>query len=228
MSIIQIIILAIVQGLAELLPVSSSAHVVVVSKLMGLDPAAPAMTFLIVMLHTGTMLAVIAYFWRAWKKTFFASAAIFKKQAIYLIFATLLTGIIGGGLTFGIEHLANKLGYVAKDEAGHLKKAEIEMLFGNLELVSVALAAAGILIIAAGLSKKSNGSREVGMKEAGWMGGGAGPVLAISRFFKVGCHDLDGIAVGIAEIASGGILLCARGAHHPRGHRAGNVAFGET
>jgi hypothetical protein len=55
MSILQVIILAIVQGLAELLPVSSSAHVVVAEKLLGLDPSSPQMTLLLVMLHTGTM-----------------------------------------------------------------------------------------------------------------------------------------------------------------------------
>ena len=38
--------LAAVQGLAELLPVSSSAHVVIAEKLMGLDPSAPDMTLL--------------------------------------------------------------------------------------------------------------------------------------------------------------------------------------
>jgi undecaprenyl-diphosphatase len=38
MSILKILILAIVQGMTELLPVSSSAHVIVAEKLMGLDP----------------------------------------------------------------------------------------------------------------------------------------------------------------------------------------------
>ena len=37
MNLLQIIILAVIQGLAELLPVSSSAHVIVAEKLMGLD-----------------------------------------------------------------------------------------------------------------------------------------------------------------------------------------------
>ena len=41
MSLLQIIVLAAVQGLAELLPVSSSAHVIVAEKLMGLDPTQP-------------------------------------------------------------------------------------------------------------------------------------------------------------------------------------------
>ena len=73
MTLLQILILAIVQGAAELLPVSSSAHVIVAEKLMGLDPTAPQMTLLLVMLHTGTMFAVIAYFWNQWKKTYFSS-----------------------------------------------------------------------------------------------------------------------------------------------------------
>ena len=72
MPIYQVIVLAIVQGLAELLPVSSSAHVVVAEKLMGLDPSSPQMTLLLVMLHTGTMFAVIVYFWKQWKQTYFA------------------------------------------------------------------------------------------------------------------------------------------------------------
>src|SRR5580693_7881640 len=117
-TILQILILGLIQGAAELLPVSSSAHVIVAEKLMKLDPSSPNMTFLLVMLHTGTMFAVIAYFWTAWKKTFFASTAIFKQHAVRLIVATVLTGVIGEGLIYSVEHLANKLGYVSKDETG--------------------------------------------------------------------------------------------------------------
>ena len=67
MTIFHVLILAIIQGFAELLPVSSSAHVIVAEKLMGFDPSAPDMTFLLVMLHTGTMFAVIVYFWKSWR-----------------------------------------------------------------------------------------------------------------------------------------------------------------
>ena len=67
MSLFQILLLATVQGLAELLPISSSAHVVVSEKLMGLDPTAPAFTFFLVMLHLGTMVAVLTFFRRRWR-----------------------------------------------------------------------------------------------------------------------------------------------------------------
>src|SRR5262249_57378789 len=70
MDYLRIAVLALIQGAAELLPVSSSAHVIVAEKLMGMDPSAPEMTFLLVMLHTGTMFAVILYFWPRWRSRF--------------------------------------------------------------------------------------------------------------------------------------------------------------
>jgi undecaprenyl-diphosphatase len=55
MTMRQILILAVVQRVAELLHVSSSTHVIVAEKLMRLDPTSPEMTLRLVMLHTGTM-----------------------------------------------------------------------------------------------------------------------------------------------------------------------------
>ncbi len=92
MSFLHVIILAIVQGLAELLPVSSSAHVVVAEKLMGMDPSSPEMTLLLVMLHTGTMFAVIVYFWKRWHKAFLQNAETFKNAVVLLFLATVLNG----------------------------------------------------------------------------------------------------------------------------------------
>src|SRR5580692_6303853 len=144
MTLLHVVILAIVQGLAELLPVSSSAHVVVSEKLMGLDPTSPEMTLLLVMLHTGTMFAVICYFWKQWVKTYFQSAETFKRTAILLIVATVLTGVIGEGLIKAIE----KFGFHGANNA------EVEQLFGRLDLIAPALAAGGILILIAGIYEK--------------------------------------------------------------------------
>src|ERR1700690_456256 len=67
-SSLQIVLLGLVQGLAEPLPVSSSAHVIAAEKLMGIDPSSPQMTFMLIMLHTGSLGAVIVYFWAAWRR----------------------------------------------------------------------------------------------------------------------------------------------------------------
>ena len=197
MPIYQVIVLAIVQGLAELLPVSSSAHVVVAEKLMGLDPSSPQMTLLLVMLHTGTMFAVIAYFWKQWVQTYFASADAFKRFAVRLIYATALTGIVGEALIKLVEHTMFK----------GAPKAEIEELFGRLDLVAPALFCAGVLILIAGLRKEKaevaatslagsitrRSSGSVTMAQAGWMGFVQGLCLPFRGFSRSGATISTGM-----------------------------------
>jgi len=59
-AIVEAIVVGIVQGLTEFLPVSSSGHLVVVPNLLGWDE--PSLAFDLV-LHLGTLLAVVVYFW---------------------------------------------------------------------------------------------------------------------------------------------------------------------
>jgi len=189
MSIFKVIILAIVQGLAELLPVSSSAHVVVAEKLMGLDPSSPAMTMLLVMLHTGTMFAVIVYFWRQWQQTFFSSGREFKRFAWLAILATALTAIVGEILIKIIEKTIFR-GY---------PHAQIEDLFSHLEIVAPALAAAGILILIAGLKEgrepNSYGREEISSGQAGIIGFVQGLCLPFRGFSRSGAT----ISVGLLQ-----------------------------
>jgi undecaprenyl-diphosphatase len=63
MDIIQAIILGLVQGITEFIPVSSSGHLVLVPWLLGWE--SPGLVFDTVV-HLGTLVAVLAYFWREW------------------------------------------------------------------------------------------------------------------------------------------------------------------
>lgn len=196
MPILKVIILAIVQGMAELLPVSSSAHVVVAEKLMGLNPSAPEMTLLLVMLHTGTMFAVIVYFWNQWKRTYFSSADSFKRFLVRLIWATFLTGVIGEALNITIQKT------ILRGES----KAEIEMLFGRLDLIAPALLAVGILILIAGLLEKrltASAAKVYGdgvtMRQAGWMGAIQGLCLPFRGFSRSGATISTGILTGASK-----------------------------
>ena len=198
MPILKVILLAIVQGLAELLPVSSSAHVVVAEKLMGLDPSAPQMTLLLVMLHTGTMFAVIAYFWKTWKAAYFSSSEAFGRFAVRVIAATALTGIVGEAIKKVIEKTLFK-------GAG---KDEIEQLFSHLELIAPALAAAGVLILIAGLVERrrtaaltSNKTPDgtVTMPQAVWMGLVQGLALPFRGFSRSGSTISTGMLAGAAK-----------------------------
>ncbi|MBF7686692.1 undecaprenyl-diphosphate phosphatase [Acinetobacter rathckeae] len=136
MTLLHVFILAVIQGFAELLPVSSSAHVIMAEKLLELDPSAPEMTFLLVMLHTGTMFAVILYFWKSWRQSYFSSVQDFKQHAKYIVIATAVTGVLGLLLQFIIKHT-----FFAHDSA-----FEIEQLFSNSKLIACALCAAGVVI----------------------------------------------------------------------------------
>jgi undecaprenyl-diphosphatase len=63
---LQSIVLGLVQGLTEFVPVSSSAHLIIVPWLLNwTDPALDSLTF-DVALHLGTLLAVIVFFWADW------------------------------------------------------------------------------------------------------------------------------------------------------------------
>jgi undecaprenyl-diphosphatase len=133
MNLLQLMILAVIQGLAELLPVSSSAHVIVAERLMDLDPGSPEMTFLLVMLHTGTMFSVLIYFWPRWRRVLapagVAADSAGKSGATHflktILVATACTGILGLGLKLIIERLLleGMLGY---------PHGEVEHLFRNL------------------------------------------------------------------------------------------------
>jgi undecaprenyl-diphosphatase len=190
MSFLNVVILGIVQGLAELLPVSSSAHVVVAEKLMALDPSSPAMTLLLVMLHTGTMFAVIVYFWPRWRDAYFRNSQVFWQAAWRVILATAVTGVIGEGIVKVFEKTVFR-------DAPH---AEIENLFSHLEFIAPALAAAGVLILIAGLLEKRIKARtELSLPQAGIIGLVQGLCLPFRGFSRSGATISTGMLLGVGK-----------------------------
>jgi undecaprenyl-diphosphatase len=195
MPILKILILAIVQGFAELLPVSSSAHVVVAEKLMGLDPTSPQMTLVLVMLHTGTMFAVIVYFWKRWARAYFSSVEAFKHAAVRVVLATILTGVVG----YPIQKLIEKTMFQGAP------KAEIEQLFGRLDLIAIALFFVGVLIFVAGIGRRKTieqlalrraDEEELTLKQAGIIGAVQGLALPFRGFSRSGSTISAGMMSG--------------------------------
>jgi undecaprenyl-diphosphatase len=192
MPLLKIVILAIIQGLAELLPVSSSAHVVVAERLMGLNASSPQMTLMLVMLHTGTMFAVIVYFWNQWRKTYFRSRGAFNLIAIRLIWATILTAIVG--------LIMQKI--VEKTLLRGVPHAQIEDLFNHLEWIAPALLAAGILILVAGLLPSRDtfdDGREPSMSQSSWIGAVQGLCLPFRGFSRSGATISTGMLTGVTR-----------------------------
>jgi undecaprenyl-diphosphatase len=190
MFFLRVAVLGIIQGLTELLPVSSSAHVVVAEKLMGLDPSSPEMTLLLVMLHTGTMFAVIVFFWSRWRVTLSGHKS-FKKYVLLLALATLITGVVGEALIKLIEKVWFR----------GMPHSEVELLFSHLELIAPALALVGILILAAGIFGKSSslGTNDGGLdaKRSGLIGAVQGLCLPFRGFSRSGATISTAMLAGV-------------------------------
>jgi undecaprenyl-diphosphatase len=142
------------------------------------------------------MFAVIVYFWNQWKKTYFSSGDAFKRFLIRLIWASLLTAIIGEVIVKAIEKTAFK----------GASKGEIELLFGRLDLIAPALAAAGLLILLAGLMEKRRMGAHpkvygdsVTMRQAGWIGAIQGLCLPFRGFSRSGATISTGMLTGTSK-----------------------------
>ncbi len=188
MTFLQVLILAVVQGACELLPVSSSAHVIMAEKLMGLDPTAPEMTLLLVMLHAGTMFAVIVYFWQSWRERYFVSSGAIRPFARALAVATGLTGIIGLVLMLFIEHV------VLRGSA----HAEIEQLFGNAYVIAAGLTTVGVMIILSGQrARVADSHAPLGLSQSVWIGAIQGLCLPFRGFSRSGSTISTGLFLGV-------------------------------
>lgn len=105
MSVLQALVLGLVQGLGEFLPISSSAHLVLIPWLFHWPD--PGLSF-DVALHLGTLLAVVSYFWRDWLDLIrHGLGSGFKtrqgKIFWYLVIATIPGAIIGALLEKKVE-----------------------------------------------------------------------------------------------------------------------------
>lgn len=188
MTLLQILTLAVIQGVCELLPVSSSAHVILAEKMMGIDPTSPEMTLLLVMLHTGTMLAVIVYFWKSWQGRYFSSMGRFTTFMKEVVVATALTGVIGLVLLQLIE----------KGVLAGSQHAEIEQIFGNAYIIATGLAAVGFMIIWSSKQPSAgNPPSIVGFRGAVWIGAIQGLCLPFRGFSRSGATISTGLFLGL-------------------------------
>lgn len=198
MEYLRIAILALIQGAAELLPVSSSAHVIVAEKLMGKDPSSPDMTFLLIMLHTGTMFAVLAYFWPRWKGliwTTIGDAASGPRRVSWhfvrnVTVATACTGILALGLLWFIEKIV-LLRWFGQEQS------EVEHLFKNLGLMAAGLATVGVFILVAGSRQWREDPASFNIRSAALIGIVQALCLPVRGFSRSGATISTGLCAGM-------------------------------
>ena len=103
MDLLQTLIISVIQGITELFPISSVAHAVLTPFVFGwdLNPAFLKEHFLpfVVMLHLGTAVALLAFFWRDWldfvRSLFDSRAVTARRTLLLLIVGTIPAAVIG-------------------------------------------------------------------------------------------------------------------------------------
>jgi len=153
MSVVQAIALGIIQGVAELFPISSAAHTLLISYLFGWRP--PSLPF-VVMLHLGTFLAVLVYFARDYWRIvtgFFSGFADrwtkpLERLALLVIVGTIPLGIFG-----------------------YLLERRLDPLFGKPLVAAVGLLVTGLVLFLVERLPEGNGEPErLSWGRAFWVG----------------------------------------------------------
>ncbi|MBR6127684.1 undecaprenyl-diphosphate phosphatase [bacterium] len=189
MDLIQTIIMGIVQGLSEFLPISSSAHLVFSSNFYKIFKGIEIVqnsnqeVFLDIMLHLGTLIAVLIYFR---KEIFEIARALFIgiktkdysskdfKLGIYIVLGTFLTICVA----FPLSDIAEKLVF-------------------RPDIVGVILFFTGVILLSSEFwAKKISDKKEISLKTAIIMGIAQG-IAALPGFSRSGLTIASGLFSGI-------------------------------
>jgi len=154
MDLVRAIVLGVVQGLSEFLPISSSGHLILVRDAFGWPDDGLAFD---VGLHLGTLLALLVYFWRDWAGMAQSGARNLGKHRLKLLSydgeARLLLLLAVGTVPAGI--------------VGLLLDSWIESNVRQAWLVAIMLISFGlVLLLSERLGRKERGLQSVGLRDA--------------------------------------------------------------
>jgi undecaprenyl-diphosphatase len=182
----QAIVLAVIQGVTELFPVSSLGHAVVIPHLLGWDIDQESPTFLpfLVLLHLGTAIALLVYFWREWWVLLSSvlpgenSPARSESRHILLllVIGTIPAGIIG--LAF---------------------RNSLENLFSQWRLVAVFLILNGVMLAGGEFLRRRAGSGQLAKVRPlqGVLIGTSQAIALLPGFSRSGATMVGGLLVGL-------------------------------
>lgn len=136
MTTIQALLIALIQGITELFPVSSLGHAVIVPALFRWNLDERSLTFLpfLVMLHIGTAAALLLFFWRDW--TALARGAVGAAEPLQVKESRHIVGLI-------------VIATLPAVVVGYALEAPLRRLFGTPEIAAIFLVTNGLILLAA-------------------------------------------------------------------------------
>jgi undecaprenyl-diphosphatase len=186
MNTLQALVIAVLQGVTELFPVSSLGHAVILPKLLGwdIDQHDPAFLPFLVVLHLGTAAALLGYFWRDWLGlvlAFFGQGPVAERKAqwrlLWLIIVATLPAVVLG---FAFEKF-------------------LRGLFGSPAVAALFLMVNGVLLFAGERLRQKSGTRtlaEMSWREAALIGLWQSTAL-IPGISRSGATIVGGLLLGL-------------------------------
>ena len=181
----QAIVLAAVQGVTELFPVSSLGHAVILPHLFGwtIDQSAPTFLPFLVLLHVGTALALLLYFWRDW----------------WLLLSSLFQR--GDGAAAEGRHvlLLIVLGTIPAGLVGLVLRNRLADLFADFRIAAIFLILNGVLLALGEFLRRRAGSAQLATLKP-WQAiviGLSQVIALLPGFSRSGATMVGGLLVGL-------------------------------
>ena len=180
------IVIAVIQGVTELFPVSSLGHAVILPHLFGwsVDQSAPTFLPFLVLLHVGTALALLLYFWRDW----------------WLLLSSLLgRGPDGAKAESRRVLLLLVLGTIPAGLIGLIFRNGLAGLFADFRVAAVFLMLNGVLLALGEFLRRRAGSAQLATLKP-WQAvviGTSQVIALLPGFSRSGATMVGGLLVGL-------------------------------
>jgi len=222
MDYFQAVVLGIVEGLTEFLPVSSTGHLTIAEQILGLPVDDPAVTAFTAVIQTGAIAAVVLYFWRD----------------IWRIARTWVTGVVKPEVRGQFDYRMGWYVIIGSIPIGIVGFAAKDLITGPLRSLWVVAAAligwSAVMVYAERRGRQQRGERQLTLRDAVLVGL-VQCVALIPGVSRSGATISGGLLVGLDRVTATRLsfflsipALVAAGLYELKDALGGDIGIGQT